>query len=383
MHIDFETYSEAGTYFNLQTQKFSSANTETLGTKKGITLVGAYVYAQHHSTKVISLSFSEDNKIILNWYPGCKTPENLLTYVKEGGIITAWNSFFEWCIWNLVCTRLYNWPILPIDQTRDTMARSLAYSLPGALDKASQVIHGVSKKSDKKIMLKLANPRNPTKNDPRLKYERCNPLNEKEIEEWKHLDKYCTQDVRTEIAIGEKLPLLSASELEIWKLDQKINARGIRIDLPLVEASLKIMTESKIRSNLKLTQFTNGAITSASQASAILKWVNTKVPELPLKDLTINTLDEYLLINDEKLPFIVKEVLKIRQDTGGNAPAKLIAMKYQAAKDHRVRGVFQYCGAQRTKRWAGRGLQTHNMPNIEIKTAYCNICDIIFKDDIF
>ena len=194
------------------------------------------------------------------------------------------------------------------------------------------------------------------------------------MQDWEHLDAYCAQDVIAEINIAKMIPELSPGELEVWKIDQKINARGVGIDLPLVEACLKIMAESRTRYGLKLAQLTGGKITAVSQATAILKWVNDPA----LKSL--EDIQEYL--DTAKPSAAVTEVLEIRRDVGGSAPAKLVAMKYQAAKDGRVRGMYQFCGAQRTRRWAGRGVQTQNMPTGGLIVWQCESCGKIIPAGI-
>jgi len=344
MNLDFETYSAAGTHLDLETRRFKSAAGSN---KRGIALTGAYTYAEHHSTEVLVACYSFGEGVH-TWRPGEPLPYDLLACVNAGVLVEAWNSFFEWAVWNCVCTRLYGWPALPIEQTRDSMARAHAWSLPGGLGKASEVLNGVSEKGDKRIMLKLSQPRNGTLKDHSLRHRRDGS------EIWTQLDDYCAQDVTTEINAAKQLPELSPYELEVWKLDQKINARGVLVDLPLVDACIKIMKESKARYGLRMTQLTGGAVTAVSQATALLKWVN----DPRLKSLT--EIDEYLV---NKIPDNVREALEIRRDVGGAAPAKLIAMKHQAASDGRLRGILQYCGAQRTRRWAGRGIQPQNMYN--------------------
>jgi len=350
MNLDFETYSEAGTKFNLETGKWSGS--APTGNKKGIGLVGAYVYAEHPSTEVTVACYSADGgKTVNTWRPGDPAPKDLLDHAEGGGLITAWNSFFEWSIWNLVCVRLYGWPPLPIAQTRDSMAVGCAWSLPSSLANASEVVFGKSEKdaTGKKVMLKLSQPRNATKGDYSLKHERS------DTEEWRHLDSYCAQDVRTEANIAALLPPLTPSELEVWKLDQVINGRGVMVDIQLIDACIGIMEESRIRFGRRLAQLTMGKVTQVSQATALLRWVND--PNLS----SLTDLQEYL--DTYELDPVVAEVLEIRRDVGGSAPAKLISMRFTAASDGRVRGIYQYSGAQRTRRWAGRGVQPQNMYN--------------------
>ncbi len=379
LNLDFETFSLAGTHFDLTSRKFKTANKDSDAKKKGLFLVGAYRYAAHHSTIVLVVDWSfDEGQTMHQWKPGDPPPKELLDYISRGGNLTAWNSFFEWCIWNLVCVPKYGWPSLPIGQTRCSMARGYAWSLPGALDKASAVMYGESEKDTegKRIMLKLSQPRNPTANDPRMQYDRSAPKDQKEATEWERLDSYCAQDVRAEVNIAKLLPPLSPFELAVWQLDQRINARGVCIDLPLVESCLKIMKVAKTEGGLEMARLTSGVITAVSQATAILEWVNAQNPSSYLKSLELPILQEYL-DTGVNLPPLVVRVLEIRKEVGGNAPSKLVAMKYQVAEDNRVRGAFQYCGAQRTRRWAGRAVQTHNMPKGGPEVVKCGVCGYI------
>lgn len=366
----------AGTHFDLASRKFKTSNMDSDAKKKGLFLVGAYRYAAHHSTVVLVVDWSfDEGQTMHQWRLGDPPPKELLDYISRGGILTAWNSFFEWCIWNLVCVPKYGWPPLPIEQCVCSMAQGYAWSLPGALDKASAVMYGESEKDaeGKRIMLKLSQGRNPTANDPRTQYDRSAPKDQKEATEWEHLDSYCAQDVRAEANIAKLLPPLSPFELAVWQLDQRINVRGVCIDLPLVESCLKIMKVAKTEGGLEMARLTSGVITAVSQATAILEWVNAQNPSSYLKSLELPILQEYL-DTGVNLPPPVVRVLEIRKEVGGNAPSKLVAMKHQVAEDSRVRGAFQYCGAQRTKRWAGRAVQTHNMPKGGPSLLWCPRC---------
>ncbi len=103
--IDFETYSEAGFVLDIKTFKWSGLpNAPTRGLKS----VGACVYSQHKSTEVLSIAYDlKDNKGARLWHPSLTQPNDLLSYVKNGGLIEAWNSSFEWDIWNNVCCRKF------------------------------------------------------------------------------------------------------------------------------------------------------------------------------------------------------------------------------------------------------------------------------------
>ena len=374
MNLDFETYSEGGYRFDIAARRFKSLSTQAKSPKRGIALVGSYVYAEHPSARVLVACYSFDGgATVRTWAPGDPPPQDMLDHVARGGLVVAQNSFFEWCVWNLVCVKKYGWPPLRIENTRDTMAKSMAWSLPGALEKVSAILFGESEKDlvGNKIMKKLSAPRSPTKKDTRLKYER------ESTEEWARLDSYCAQDVRAEVNIGNATPDLSPAELEVWKLDQKINARGIGVDPPLVDACLKIMAEARLRAADELSEITGGRVRAVSEATKILKYTNDSPGAPFLKNLKELVLLEYLSNYGETLNPSVKKVLEIRRDVGGSAPSKLAAMKYRAASDGRVHGAYAYAGAQRTRRWAGRGIQTQNMPNGGPELSKCGYCGAI------
>jgi len=361
--LDFETYSEAGTVFDLSKGRFSAPSGVN---KKGIGLVGAYAYAAHPSTEILCASYTLDSgNTIKTWIPGGDiiAPEDLLSAISWGAKLYAYNSFFEWCIWNLVACRRYGWPELSLNQTRDVMAAALAWSLPGSLDNASAALFGETRKdkAGSRIMLKLSQPRNPTANSCDLRYFPDNS------EDWINLYKYCEQDVRAEIAVRTFVPELTPRELEVWKLDQKINARGVMVDQNSITPCIKIVEEGRRRAGLKLSELTDGVVNAVSKAQALLRWVG----DSGLPDLRPKTIKKYLETPRRKN---VKKALELRLAFGGNSIAKLYSMLYRSYPDNRVRGAFQYCGAQRTRRWAGRGLQPQNMPRGDVTLLKCDFC---------
>ena len=100
--IDFETYSEAGCVFDFEGQKWVGPPGAMKG-KKSLPVVGAALYATHPTTEVLSLAYNlKDGRGPRRWIPGvgCELPADLVAWVLAGGIVEAWNSAFEWWIWN-------------------------------------------------------------------------------------------------------------------------------------------------------------------------------------------------------------------------------------------------------------------------------------------
>ena len=164
--LDFETYSEAGFVWDDNSQKYKSPPGSN---RKGLPCVGMAVYAQHPSTEVLSVAYNlKDGKGVRHWKPGQTPPSDLLEHVKSGKLIEAWNSAFEFWIWNNVCVRCFDWPCLVITQMRCAAAKSRAFGLPGHLADAGSVLNTVYQKDKdgKRLLTKFSMPRNPTKNNP-------------------------------------------------------------------------------------------------------------------------------------------------------------------------------------------------------------------------
>lgn len=351
--MDFETYSEAGFTWDASAGKWLK-----VGPKGGIADVGAWAYSRHPSTECLWLSYDmRDGKGVRDWMPWMPAPVELFDYVAQGGLIEAHNSFFEYCIWNNVFSRQMGAPPMPVDQLRDSAAACAAHGLPRSLEDAGRVM-GCAQQKDTKAaaqVKKLWMPRKPTKADPskRLTLEEQTEL---------HLvnGAYCADDVRAEIALSDAVPHLSPYELEVWKLDQRINARGVGIDRARVTDAIEVIEQLKRKYVPMQKVLTDGQVKSPNSYAALRKWINSKGVDIP--DTQADTITEYL--EHEGLPQVVREVLEIQQLVGGAAIKKIYAMdRFVDETDCRVRGVFSYCGAASTGRWSSRGVQLHNAPN--------------------
>lgn len=346
--MDFETYSEAGLSWN-------GEKWERLGTKGGLSDVGAWVYSEHSSTEVLCLYYDlKDGLGQRAWIPGCPPPADLLTHIEAGGLVEAHNSFFEYAIWTNVCVPKLGWPPLPLDQLRCSASKARRWSLPGALEKVSKVL-GCSPKDmeGNRVMRQLSVPHKPTKNKP---YFRLTP--ETDPDKFAKLYSYCGQDITTESEVSARCPDLTPHELDVWKLDQRINARGVYCDRPLVEACLDILRQATDKYNAELHVVSGGAISEATSLPAIKAYCAAR--GFPVGSLDKEHLP--LVLDRSDLSPDVRRVLEIRAILGSSSVAKLRAMAARMGSDSRIRDLFIYCGAERTGRWAGGGVQPQNLP---------------------
>ena len=365
--LDFETYSEAGFVFDYAAQRWRSVS----GGQGGIMAVGAAVYAEHPSTEVLIACYQLPGGSLETWVPGMPNPAPLLAHVTAGGLVSAHNSFFEWLIWEHVCRRLYGWPALPLENTRDTAALVRAYGLPGSLAAAAAALGAAQQKdtTGASLIRRFSIPRSPTKNDKRLR----NYMGH-DHENARLFYAYCAQDVRTEQGLAQAVPPLSPLELDVWKLDQQINVRGVAVDVDAVRDCQAIVSALSERLTAELRYLTNERIQTASQVSEILAMFADY--QIPLYNLQADTITDVL--GNAAYPVHAhpwaRRVLEIRQALASASVKKLAAIERTVCADGRVRGLFQYYGAERTGRWAGRGAQPQNLPRGNAAVAKCVEC---------
>lgn len=366
--MDFETYSPAGFVWDEKNNKWG---TFPNATKKGLSVVGTVAYTQHPDAEVLCLAYNlkqgDGPKVWTPYDDFGFFPDDLIDYVKSGGIIEAWNSFFEYSVWNNICVRKYGFPTLGLSQMRCAMAKARAFALPGSLEKAGEVLNTQARKDKRgsQVLNKFSIPRNPTKTNLNLR----SPPSSQDAD-FQDLLLYCKQDIKAESEISSRIPDLSETELEFWKCDQRINTRGIQIDIEGIKSCISVIEQAYDKYNTELKSLTNGEVQSASEVAKLIKWLSKH-------GICTSTLDEnsinHLLEKEDLLPSI-QRVLQIRQMISSASVKKLYAMLNQVSKEGRLHNLFVYHSA-RTGRAAGAGPQPQNLPNSGPQILQCKFCD--------
>lgn len=366
--IDFETYSEAGCVYDFAAQKWTGPPGATKG-KKGLPIVGVAVYATHPSTEVLSLAYNlKDGTGPHRWRPGLPVPADLAAHVERGGLLEAWNSAFEWWMWNYVCVPRYGFPVLRIEQCRCAQAKARASGYPGALAKAGEVMR-LSKPKDaagEALIKKLTMPRNPTKGDMRLRWTR-----DTAPADFEAFDAYNDQDIVAEAEASSRCPDLTGEELEYWLVDQRINRRGVQVDVESLQACCVIVEKCLAQYDAELCQLTGGAVERASQLERLKGWlagqgvVCGSGPGAMDEDAITSMLERIPL---EKVA--ARRALQLRQAVGSASVKKVFAMRNQVSPWGRLHDLFNYHGA-RTGRPTGEGPQPTNLPKAGPKVRKC------------
>ena len=317
---------------------------------------GVYNYAQDVSTEVLCMSYAFDDEEVVTWTPDQPFPEEVM---RHEGMIYAHNAAFE---------RLIFWYVLQIDfkleQFYCTATQARANCAPGSLEDAGRFA-GASMKKDFRghqlvRQLCIPQPDGTFNDDPELKGE---------------LIAYCEQDVRAMRSLSKSLRPLSEDELWDYHINERINDRGVLVDVPLAEAAMLYSEEEILEVQKLVVELTEGEITSV-RSPKMREWVQSRVGDQALKimesykegrkkysiDKNVrNTLLAFADENPDQVPPHVADVIQCADDLWASSVAKFQRMMNLAdIEDHRVRGAFVFAGGAATGRASSFGLQVHN-----------------------
>jgi DNA polymerase len=317
--------------------------------------VGAAAYFEHPETRVTCAAYAVDTGPVITWRPGWTPP-----VFPENAIFVAHNYLFELHCWDLMLAPKYHWLAAPRpDQWSCTMARALYHALPAGLEGVCDALHLVIKKdaSARKLMLQMARPRT---TEPLTTW-----WHETDLSKLAELMSYCVQDVEAERLLDQVLPELSPFERQVFLVDGKINLRGLAVDEPLVRRMTQLATHEVALLDQDMRNITRSRVRSCAQVGMLQTWLafdqNCHVPDLQKHSVA------EALIAVPHAPPLARAALEVRQEAARASTKKLNAMTAGRSRDGRVRGLFQYGGAGRTLRWAGRRVQPQNFPRGTIK----------------
>lgn len=319
-----------------------------------------YVEGDFHIL-LFAYAFDDEDVRIIDMAQGEQLPQEVIDAIFDDSIIkAAWNAQFE-----RTCLSRYFGTQLSPDSWQCSMVWAASLSLPLKLKTAAGVLKTGEQKDDagERLIKYFSVPCKATKSNG----GRTRNLPEHAPEDWQKFKSYCLQDVRTERDIRHKLEAfpLKSSEWNFYHLDQRINDRGVLIDKTLVEQAITcdlMLSEAMAKKAYELTGLENP--NSVSQLKGWLEGRGIAVSSLGKKDVAalITDLDKHS-VDAEAL-----DMLKLRLQMAKSSVKKYQAAERCACADGRARGLFQFSGAQRTQRWAGRLLQIQNLARNHIST---------------
>ena len=324
---------------------------------------GVYNYAQDPSTEVLCMSYAFDDKDVQTWLPGQPFPEKVKAY---DGQIYAHNAAFE---------RLIFWYVLQInfklEQFVCTATQARANCAPGSLEDVGRFA-GASMKKDHRgaqliRLLSIPQADGTFRQDAALMAE---------------MIQYCEQDVRAMRSISKALRPLSVDELADYHVNERINDRGVLVDVPLCHAAVRFaavereeidkIVEELTRPENEPTKPGLASVRSPKMREWVLKRVGPQALKLMEsykdgeKKYSIDkTVRANLLAlareNADEVPPIVAEVIQCADDLWASSVAKFSRLASLAdVEDNRVRGAFVFAGGSATGRASSYGAQVHN-----------------------
>jgi len=374
--IDFETASEAGFIWDDHAAKWRGPPGAAQN-KKGLPVIGSARYAEHPTTRVLTLSYSlPGDARPTRWRPGLPLPQRLFDWIAAGGRVEAHNVMFERLIWTIVCVPRYGFPPLIPENLSCSMATARVNQYPGSLGDLGDVLGlAVRKNKDgRRLLTRYSIPRQPTKSDPRKWIDPTHPGEEADAE---GLYGYCDDDVLTEQAASVTMPPMTPTERGFWLIDQEINWRGLGVDRPAIRDCIAVLNQALARYGDEMRQLTGGL--EPTQLEKLKGW-------LAAHHVYANSLDadgiESLLKRIAPHPpggiWPPRRVLELRALVGSASVKKLFAMENMASNDNRLRNLIVHHGT-RTGRPTGEGAQPLNMPRSGPKLATCGGCGKPYK----
>ena len=331
---------------------------------------GVYKYAESPDFEILLFGVSVDGSevTVYDLASGDTVPEEIIRALSDDSVIKwAYNASFERVCLSVWLRRNYPQYFSSYSIEEDTVRNYLdpsswrcslvwgAYmGLPLSLEGIGKVLKLENQKmaEGKALIRYFCVPCKPTKANG----GRTRNLPEHDPVKWSTFIAYNKRDVKTEMAIQKKLSKFPAPDFlwEEYHLDQEINDRGIQLDMVLVEQAIAIDKRSREELSAKMRQLT--ALENPNSVQQMKEWLTKH--GLEVDSLDKKSVKELL----KTAPPELAEVLELRQQLAKSSVKKYQAMQNAVCTDGRARGMFQFYGANRSGRWAGRLIQLQNLP---------------------
>jgi DNA polymerase bacteriophage-type len=337
LHIDIETYS--------------SVDIKASGHYK-------YVSSPDFEILLMAYAFGDEPVEIIDLAAGELIPNRVLNAFANAEIVKcAHNATFE-----RQALAQYGY-VIPPEQWYCTAVKAAYCGLPLSLGDVSKVLklgdHG--KMAEGKALIKyFTMPCKPTK----VNGGRTRNLAEHDPDKWQLFKDYCVRDVVAEREIAKRLNhiKLPESERRNYFIDQRINDRGVEVDIRLAKAATEIDELMKERDTQRLIDITG--LSNPNSNTQLTKWLEERTGgDIP--SLAKASIEELKALHEEDA--LVSEVLNLKSRISKTSTKKYNAMLECACDDNRAYGLFQFYGANRTGRWAGRLIQLQNLVRNNIK----------------
>lgn len=313
---------------------------------------GVYKYADSPAFEILLFAYSiDDGEInIIDLVNGEELPEEIAEAIKSDTVIkTAFNAQFE-----RVCLSKHLGILLDPSSWYCTAVQAAELSLPSSLADVGAAL-GLERQKmteGKELIKYFCVSCKPTKSNG----GRTRNMPGDAPEKWALFKEYCKRDVDVERQIAKKLEMypISESEHRLYVLDQRINDRGVLVDLSLAQQAIKI---NSIQTAVATEQaYTLTGLENPNSVAQLKAWLTENGVEIDsLSKKAVAALAD-------ETDGDIQEMLHLRLLMSKTSVKKYEAVMRSVCRDNRVRGMMRFCGASRTGRWSGQILQVQNLP---------------------
>jgi len=342
---------------------FESRGVVELGGQKS---VGLWNYMTHPLTSLLMLAYKlPDSNVVKLWRiaQGEPMPDELRAALLDPEVmISAFNCAFErYALWHKLGI------IIPATRFIDPQVGARYLAMPGDLDSACHILslpfHLRKDKRGEELIDLFSKPKKRSKKEGGGQY--FNDWNT-HPKEWEEFCEYCRQDVIAEEEVYRRIEILQALpmppfERRLWEFDQVVNDRGMPVDIDFVTKALGLAERAKqeaLDSQNALTGLEN-----ANSTTQLLPWARQR--GYPYNTLNKAFVEAAIKDPECKMDELCIKVLKARRVAASTSYTKLSAILRQVCADGRLRNQFIYLGSSRCGRWAGGGVQLHNLARPE------------------
>ena len=317
---------------------------------------GVYAYADSPAFEILLFAYSFDGgeTQIIDLAQGERLPAEVEEAIFDVSVTkTAYNANFE-----RTCLSKYFGRYIPPESWHCSAVQAAMLALPRSLEDVGRVL-GLDEqkmKEGKELIRYFCVPCKPTKaNGGRTRNLPCHAL-----EKWELFKTYCKRDVDVEKAIRRKLHNfpIPESEMELYRLDQRINDRGVLVDMGLVEQAIaceRLHKEVVTKRAYELTGLEN-----PNSVAQLKGWLGDMGMEA--ESLSKKAVAEMIAETDGE----VEELLRLRLLMAKTSVKKYEAMERSVCSDGRIHGMLMFYGANRSGRWSGKNVQIQNLPKNDI-----------------
>jgi DNA polymerase bacteriophage-type len=342
----------------MMSKKFLTIDLETYSSRD-LAKCGVYAYTEAEDFEILlfGYAFDEEEVKVIDFKSGEELPEQIKKALcSEEVTKCAYNANFE-----RVCLEAYFKVYMPPEQWRCTMVQALELGLPGSLEAVSKCLRLPQQKmTEGKALVKHFSM--PCAETAASGYRNRN-LPEHNKEKWEAFKSYCKRDVEVERSIRKRLSKYEITNIEhrLWCLDQRINGRGVRVNEKQIRQAVHCHLRQQESLKQEASQLTG--IQNPNSAAQLKKWL------FDAQGIEVESLskENVAALVKEAESEQVKRALQLRQELSKTSIKKYEAMERARCRDSRIRGLFQFYGASRTGRWAGRLVQVQNLPQNKLK----------------